>query len=94
MISREEVVRVLEESLPKVRWNTCDCALTEAMDMAIELLSQPERPKGRWIDAYPEIEKNPMFMYGICSECGCKQSISNKLNFCFDCGADMRGEEE
>ena len=25
---------------------------------------------GRWIDAYPDIEPNPMFMYGICSACG------------------------
>ena len=25
---------------------------------------------GRWIDAYSDIEPNPMFMYGICSECG------------------------
>ena len=25
---------------------------------------------GRWIDAYPDIDPNPMYMYGICSECG------------------------
>ena len=50
------------------------------------------RPKGKWIDAYPKIEPSPMFAYGICSECGFEQSISNKLNFCPNCGADMRGE--
>lgn len=53
-----------------------------------------ERKKGKWIDAYPDIEPNPMFMYGICSVCGCEQAISDKLNFCPDCGADMRGEED
>jgi rubrerythrin len=53
-----------------------------------------ERKKGRWINAYPDIESNPMFMYGICSVCGYEQSISNKLNFCPNCGADMRGDEE
>lgn len=48
---------------------------------------------GRWIDAYPEIEPNPMFMYGFCSECGFEQGISNKLKFCHNCGSKMdRGE--
>ena len=49
---------------------------------------------GRWIDAYTDIEPNPMFMYGICSECGFEQGISKYLNYCPNCGAYMRGEEE
>ena len=44
---------------------------------------------GRWIDAYPDIEPNPMFMYGICSECGFEQGISKYLKYCPDCGAKM-----
>lgn len=47
---------------------------------------------GRWIDAYPGIEPNPMFMYGICSECGFEQGISKYLNYCPNCGAKMDGE--
>lgn len=46
---------------------------------------------GRWIDAYPDIEPNPMFMYGICSECGFEQGISKYLNYCPNCGAKMDG---
>lgn len=46
---------------------------------------------GRWIDAYPDIEPNPMFMYGICSECGFEQAISKYLNYCPNCGAKMDG---
>ena len=46
---------------------------------------------GRWIDAYPYIEPNPMFMYGICSECGFEQGISKYLNYCPSCGAKMDG---
>ena len=46
---------------------------------------------GRWIDAYPDIELNPMFMYGICSECGFEQGISKYLNYCPDCGCRMDG---
>ena len=44
---------------------------------------------GRWIDAYPDIEPNPMFMYGICSECGFEQGISKYLSYCPHCGAKM-----
>ena len=46
---------------------------------------------GRWIDAYPDIEPNPMFMYGICSECGFEQGISKYLSYCPNCGATMDG---
>ena len=44
---------------------------------------------GRWVDAYPDIEPNPMFMYGICSECEFEQGISKYLNYCPNCGAKM-----
>ena len=47
---------------------------------------------GRWIDTYPDIEPNPMFMYGICSECGFEQGISKYLNYCPNCGAKMDEE--
>ena len=46
----------------------------------------------RWVSAYPDIEPNPMFNYGICSRCGFEQSISDKLNYCPNCGAIMDGE--
>ena len=44
---------------------------------------------GRWINVYSDIEPNPMFMYGICSECGFEQGISKYLNYCPNCGAKM-----
>ena len=44
---------------------------------------------GHWVDAYPDIEPKPMFMYGICSVCGFEQSISNKLKYCPNCGSNM-----
>ena len=65
---------------------------------AIKMVSFPEYTPsadvapvrhGRWIDAYPDIEPNPMFMYGICSECGFEQGISKYLNYCPNCGARM-----
>ena len=53
-----------------------------------------ERKTGKWINAYPDIEPNPMLMYGICSACGFEQSISDKLKYCPDCGARMVQEGE
>ena len=49
---------------------------------------------GRWIDVYPDIEPNPMFMYGICSECGFEQGLSKYLKYCPNCGAQMDEKED
>ena len=48
---------------------------------------------GRWINVYPDIEPNPLFMYGICSNCGFEQGLSDKLNYCPNCGAKMDGSK-
>ena len=53
------------------------------------IIDAAEVVHGRWIDAYQDIESNPMFMYGICSECGFEQGISKYLNYCPNCGAKM-----
>ena len=53
------------------------------------IIDAVEVVRGRWIDAYPDIEPNPMFIYGICSECGFEQGISKYLNYCPNCGAKM-----
>ena len=42
-----------------------------------------------WINAYPDFEPNPMFMHGICSNCGFEQAMSNKLKYCPNCGSVM-----
>ena len=44
----------------------------------------------KWIDAYPYLESNPMFMYGICSECGAGTNCES--NYCHNCGAKMDEE--
>ena len=48
-----------------------------------------ERPKGEWI-MDNEHTKNPLLWYK-CNLCGVYHSPTN---FCPNCGADMRGEEE
>ena len=75
--------------------NNCEVVLNKELQDRIKALPSvtPQPKTGYWINAYPDIEPNPMFMYGICSVCGFKQSISNKLNYCPNCGAKMEVEE-
>ena len=70
------------------------CEKFEAAIRKIQAADVAPVRHGRWIDAYPDIEPNPMFMYGICSECGFEQGISKYLKYCPDCGAKMDLEGE
>lgn len=90
-MNREEAIDIIENKINiDVRFVTdeeCDL-MVEALELAIEALSQPERPKGRWE------EHNGIL---ICSECGAGVNGSKSINhFCPNCGADMRisGEQD
>ena len=48
------------------------------------------RQKGKWIEQTDINSK--LYGWYKCSECGAV--IGTKTNFCSECGADMRGEEE
>lgn len=56
--------------------------------------AQPERKKGKWI----RISDEPFADRFECSECGKLPPIENYewrlSDYCPNCGADMRGEEE
>lgn len=105
MISREEAKLILEDIYNSTYdgWNNILAEGKEvpafleddiaALKLAIEALSQPERPKGRWI-------RNKLWTYE-CSCCGrlismvlSNEKINELYPYCH-CGADMRdGEEE
>lgn len=86
-------MRIIDGDELEKRFVPKQAYFTESIIEKIKTMPEAERKTGRWINAYPDIEPNPMFMYGICSECGFEQSISDRLNFCPNCGADMRGEQ-
>ena len=48
-----------------------------------------ENVKGEWIDCL----EDDIVDVQICSVCGYKEYVIDKPNFCPNCGADMRGEE-
>ena len=74
--------------------------LTEVRDRLKVLPSaQPERKKGMWKRWYETLEDASGVTYiprCQCSECGTEYDPNSAkfINFCPQCGADMRGEQE
>lgn len=50
----------------------------------------PERKKGKWIEAYEDERKQIGWYEGS----ACKYPVLWKPKYCPNCGADMRGEQE
>ena len=64
----------------------------QAKAQAIKALSVPEREKGEWI-RFKNFESG--YFHIKCSNCGQYWSIDDHakiFKYCFNCGADMRGE--
>ena len=62
------------------------------VDMLNDLPSaQPERKKGKWIGE-PKDGIEAMFFKPKCSVCGFESA--EVKNYCPNCGADMRGEDD
>lgn len=51
--------------------------------------AEPERKKGEWIKA-----KKSLWSVGTCSVCGAISVEADTANYCKNCGADMRGEDD
>lgn len=58
--------------------------------------AQPERKRGEWISSDDGWDGE----YFVCSKCGCPWTLiegspeDNGMNFCPNCGAYMRGEQD
>lgn len=89
-MSNEQAVQLLT-SMKDMMYDQYGCPISDAvfaLDKAIGALSV-DRPQGKWII---EIDANGN-TYGRCSICDMKQ-YAGQLNFCPDCGADMRGVDD
>ena len=79
----DEFSEVDENGLHSERW----CGIMDAKQIIINAPFVSDRPQGEWII---EIDINN-YTYGRCSICGMRQ-YAGHLNFCPNCGADMRGK--
>ena len=104
LISRADAI--LQTCADKCGCEPEECGLTFERDgtescsdvrLLMELPSvQPERKTGHWIpqddNKRTAYATTAMYYFPNCSECGHAGSLD--MNFCPNCGADMRGEQE
>ena len=93
-ISRQAAIDALEES--KRIYVDRRVIIGKMQDIVSNLPSaQPERKKGKWIpqdhNKTNGIASTLVYYYPKCSVCG---HCDNYTNFCSNCGADMRGEQD
>lgn len=92
----QKILNYLDTTLHPIvspdNWNV----YSELYDMVSSLLSaQSERKKGEWIPQNHNktngMISTAVYYYPKCSVCG---HCDNYTNFCPNCGADMRGEQD
>lgn len=64
--------------------------LENEQDMRV-MLQNADRPKGEWIPHTTSVGLKHYAEYARCSECG--EMALVHMNFCPNCGADMRGDK-
>lgn len=90
-MKREEAIEWLDD----IKNITENWSQEVAIDMAIEALSEPKT--GKWL---AEIGYDGEVIYYECQHCGGAFTLidgtpeENNYNYCPNCGAKMRGEEE
>jgi len=88
-MTREEAKEILTELWGVYNQDYLTDKESEAVEMAIEALREPEKKKGKWLDVpdpYGFFDTIP-----VCSECGCTTKLRETYKYCPHCGAEMEG---
>ena len=94
LISREDAIRWVKTECNPYGKPTLDFESGKKVIEHLEQMpsAQPERKTGRWI---PHEDEDGEHYGDKCSECGEWYVMPyGKTNFCPNCGADMRGEQD
>lgn len=87
-ITREEAIAMLKSKMDGSVDTSYEWA--ETVRMAIEALQ--DKPTGEWIKYESPIDYDDGKDAWDCSLCGAM--VGKRMNFCPNCGADMRGDTE
>lgn len=82
LIDRIELMRQIAEFGREIPKDQVMEVIARMEDVEVE-----DRPKGEWVN------KEGVYGAAYCSKCDYELRINN-TNFCPNCGADMRGEDE
>ena len=99
LISREDLVNALvDKGQASKRYKvgeTWELNGTELREVIDSLPTIESRPKGKWDTVSREKEACEIFFFNKkCSNCGYEYCFPFNYNYCPNCGADMRGEEQ
>ena len=90
-MTREEAIKIID-NLHLIgcgrNQHEDDLKINVALDMAIEALK--DRPQGEWIKYESPMDYDDGKDAWDCSLCGAM--VGKRMDFCPNCGADMRGE--
>ena len=99
-ISRHVAIDAIERAKQNIRHNIeraigrAICEILDEIENGIKQLPSAEPKRGRWIH-HPEIGCGETW---LCDQCGEKTTSTvmgkPRANFCPNCGADMRGEQD
>lgn len=87
-ISRQAAIEALDKRFDSIPIEQTTEILLLRKDLRDLPTAEPQRIKGKWA-----LQSDDYYEYYECDQCGIAVGIDDIRNFCPNCGADMRGEQ-
>ena len=88
-ISRTKAIEALDKRFDSIPMEQTSEILMLRKDLRNLPPAQPERKLGKWA-----LQSDDYHEYYECDQCGMAVGLDDVRNFCPNCGADMRGEQD